>query len=578
MSDIYLPLRASDFTLTHKWHTNIQISLNGTEKRSCLFSWPRVKINMTIPTGKYLAQAWMRRSFYEHVDDTWGLPIWCDLSSITSTATGSTIPCDTTGRHFYESRECMVINKLISSWDDYEICTISGVSDDTITISGALGKSWAAGSFVVPVYDFRTDFKGSIERHVQEYDRISIEGIESFETDRTWDYTPPASGTVTYRGKELFIFKPVSPKEEIWSRNSSLQQYLGKGFKHSYISTTGRKYENSFLLSAEETPEVLDFFDRHKGRYSTFWFPTWNKDIKAAQAINSSDTAIYIQDIDYDISWFLNDVIGRNIYIQFPDGSYTCRKITNATSSTIILNSAIGTSVSLNDLNKMYISFLELGRFDQDEIELEYLQGKRIAQTQLYFHGLINEADDYVPPPVSITAYPAASADDGYYYISWNNNFVDLALGDISGNNAYMFLRFQNVSVPQGATITEAYIRFTAYSNKTGTPVLTKIYFNDADNATAPTDWTTQQAKVKTTAVLDWDINICWVNDTKYNTDDLSDVIQEVVDRPGWVSGNAMMALIQDDGSASGVYKAASSYDYVSGAEKAELHITYSAE
>jgi len=472
----------------------------------------------------------------------------------------------------------MVINKLISHWDDYEICTISGVAENAITISGALGKSWAAGNFVVPVYDFRTNFKGSINRQIREYDTISMEGVESFESARAFDYTAPASGTVTYRDKELFVYKPNSPKDETWSRAATIQQYLGKGFKHSYYSDTERKHEHSFLLGAEEVPEVLDFFDRHKGRYETFWFPTWNKDIKPAQAINSSDTAIYIQDIDYDISWFLNDTIGRHIYIQFPDGSYVCRRIINATSSTIILNGTVGTSVSLANLSKMHISFLELGRFDQDEIELEYIQGRRIAQTTLYFHGLINEVDDYVPPPVSITVYPAASGDDGYYYSAWNNNFADLLLGDFGGYNGYVFLRFPNVTVPQGATISEAYITFTAYSNKTGTPVLTKIYFNDSDNATAPTDWTTQQAKVKTTAVVDWDINIAWANDSEYDTDDLSDVIQEVVDRPGWVSGNAMMALIQDDGSADGVYKNASSYDYSSAAEKAELHITYSAE
>jgi len=254
MSEVYLPLRASKFTLSHIWRTNVQTSLNGTEKRSSLFSWPRVKISMEMPCGIYKAQAWMRRNFYAHVDDTWGLPLWCDLSSITSTATGSTIPCDTTGRHFYESRECMVINKLISNWDDYEICTISGVAENAITISGALGKSWAAGNFVVPVYDFRTNFKGSINRQIREYDTISMEGVESFESARAFDYTAPASGTVTYRDKELFVYKPNSPKDETWSRAATIQQYLGKGFKHSYYSDTERKHEHSFLLGAEEVP------------------------------------------------------------------------------------------------------------------------------------------------------------------------------------------------------------------------------------------------------------------------------------------------------------------------------------
>ena len=580
MADRYLMLRPSKCYVSHIWRTVIHTKLSGVERRAALYSTPRIKMEIDILTGQHTAQRSIRAGLFHNAPDIWGVPMWSNLTEITSTASGTTIPCDTRYGHFYVGQECVVINKNVTSWSDYEVRTITNVSDTELTVSGTLTSSWAKDNYVVPMYNCRIkDANAGISRQVRSADTISLTAVEALETGYTSNYETPASGTLTYRDKEVLLNKPISPKDESWLYTIYGQQDMGFGFTYTYQTDAVRKYNNRFILGTrEEISDLLNFFDRHMGRYACFWFPTWNQDINIVSAVAADDVILNIEDIDYDTEWFVNDLIGRRLYIQLPDGSYVFRRVTNATSNTIVLDSAIGTAVSASNLSKLLISFLELGRFDQDEIEIEPIQAREnLAYVSLSFHGLIQEEDDYAPAPVSITAYPAASADDGYWYgVSWNNNWADLILGDSSGNEGHVFVRFPDVDVPQGATITEAFVRFKSYNSRSDV-VHVKIYFNASDDATAPGNKTEQQNKVKT-SYIDWDIYDSWVSGTQYDTVDISSIIQEVVDRPGWSEGNAMMVLIENDGSGYNNKRGASSYNHSSGVNKPELHITYTSE
>lgn len=395
MADTYLTLRASNQTVSHIWRTNVQTTLNGSERRKKLYSFPRVKVETEIPVFLNDAQSWLRRELFHHIDDLWGIPVWPDISEITSTASGTNVPCVTTDRHFKVGRECLVLNKNLSDWNDYEVHDIASVSGTFLTLSGTgLSTTWEAGNYAIPLYDCRTNFKVNISRQLQEMDTIKLDCVEAVEST-LYDYTAPASGTVTYRDKEVFIYHPTSPKKEVWSKPTSLQQYLGVGLKHTYHTDTVRKYEQELLLSGrDEIHDVLDFFDRHCGRYKSFWFPTWNRDIKLRDAVASDATILPIVDIDYDVEWLPNDVIGRHIMVRLPDGTFVCRKVSNATSNTLILTESLGTAISAAQADGIYISFLELGRFDTDTVEIVYEAGTPdIAYTKLYYHGLIEEAE-----------------------------------------------------------------------------------------------------------------------------------------------------------------------------------------
>lgn len=165
-------------------------------------------------------------------------------------------------------------------------------------------------------------------------------------------------------------------------------------------------------------------------------------------------------------------------------------------------------------------------------------------------------------------AYPQANTDDatawGTYY---DYNFTSCTIGNITGSGAAtMMLRCPSIPIPQGSTIISCEASFRASSTQSSTTVNLRIYCNDIDNAVAPANKTAFDALDKTTAYADWDNVAAWTLSTRYSSPDLSSVLQEVIDRPGWVSNNAVIFLIQDNGSSSGAvrdvsdYKSSSSY------------------
>jgi len=146
--------------------------------------------------------------------------------------------------------------------------------------------------------------------------------------------------------------------------------------------------------------------------------------------------------------------------------------------------------------------------------------------------------------------------DDGYTVetsSTFDNTSQSFEVGERAGGpgaeNAFM--RFRNVTVPNGATITAAHIEIVATGGTTTGSVVSNIYADDIDDAVAPTDDTEHDALTRTTAFTAWDNPAAWRTGTTYNSPDIASVIQEVVDRAGWVSGNALQILWDDDGSGS---------------------------
>lgn len=134
-----------------------------------------------------------------------------------------------------------------------------------------------------------------------------------------------------------------------------------------------------------------------------------------------------------------------------------------------------------------------------------------------------------------------------------NINSSDIELGyDLGLTNTYQWsgLRFQNITVPRGATITSAYIEFTtASTNLLGSGNLI-IRGQASDNpATFTTARSNISSRTRTTAVVNWNNVPSWIiNGAKNSTPSLKTVVQELVNRAGWNSGNSMVFIIDGTG------------------------------
>tara|TARA_Y100000356_G_C11198144_1_gene256111 strand:- start:80 stop:547 length:468 start_codon:yes stop_codon:yes gene_type:complete len=108
------------------------------------------------------------------------------------------------------------------------------------------------------------------------------------------------------------------------------------------------------------------------------------------------------------------------------------------------------------------------------------------------------------------------------------------------------YFRFQNVVVPQGATIDSAYIKLNWEG---GEEVDFLIAAVDVDDFDVPTDNTYAAHGTETTATVSWNIPSEGSQDSgKYykTSPDIKTIIQEIVDRTGWSSGNAIGIIVRE--------------------------------
>ncbi|NEQ48728.1 MAG: T9SS type A sorting domain-containing protein [Leptolyngbya sp. SIO3F4] len=112
-------------------------------------------------------------------------------------------------------------------------------------------------------------------------------------------------------------------------------------------------------------------------------------------------------------------------------------------------------------------------------------------------------------------------------------------------------LRFQNIVIEQGTTIDSAFIVFHAHEGKTAADVAMLTIVGDAaddaqtfDAGGGFTDMYLLTDRPQTTAQVDWTVAEDWVIWQPYKTADISSIVQELVNRPGWTSGNAMAFIL----------------------------------
>jgi hypothetical protein len=114
------------------------------------------------------------------------------------------------------------------------------------------------------------------------------------------------------------------------------------------------------------------------------------------------------------------------------------------------------------------------------------------------------------------------------------------AVGHIVG------IRFHDIEIPPGAGILNAYVQFTASGSDAFVMSLT-VAGEAADDAASFSATTNDlSARPITASSATWN-PLGWGADTSdfgQRTPDLSAILQEIVDRPGWADGNALVLLI----------------------------------
>ncbi|NMH58957.1 PilC/PilY family type IV pilus protein [Alteromonas ponticola] len=136
-------------------------------------------------------------------------------------------------------------------------------------------------------------------------------------------------------------------------------------------------------------------------------------------------------------------------------------------------------------------------------------------------------------------------------------------------------MRFTNLNIPQGATITSAYIRFTSGGLNFPATRLAIRGELTGDSAAFSNASNNLSSRNKTANEIVWDSdNVFPLSEEIITTPDLGSVVQEVVDQGAWCGGQAMSILITGNSSDSGSSRKVKSYDQGEGGSP-QLVVTY---
>lgn len=152
--------------------------------------------------------------------------------------------------------------------------------------------------------------------------------------------------------------------------------------------------------------------------------------------------------------------------------------------------------------------------------------------------------------------------------------FIGHHVGKVWGGS----FRFTPVNIPAGARIDVAYIDSYAAAGGDTTGVNSNIYMEDADDPAAPTSYTEfdTQAGAVTTAFTAWD-DAAMVEQEFNQSPSIVDVVQEIVDRGGWASSQAMQVFWLDDTSDTNMAYWIVTHNSGDGSNAMKLHVEYCA-
>jgi len=126
--------------------------------------------------------------------------------------------------------------------------------------------------------------------------------------------------------------------------------------------------------------------------------------------------------------------------------------------------------------------------------------------------------------------------------------------GDLDLSVVPVGVRFANLAIPPGAVITSAALQFTAdqgFAGDNTTPVNLDVFAEAADNAPSfGSNFANVTGLPRTGASIGWIAPAWTINQSgpAQRTPDMRLVIQEVVGRPGWRSGNALVVILAGAG------------------------------
>lgn len=134
------------------------------------------------------------------------------------------------------------------------------------------------------------------------------------------------------------------------------------------------------------------------------------------------------------------------------------------------------------------------------------------------------------------------------YVVSTSTAELELTYSSKWNTDQAVGLRFTDLNIPAGATITRAFIEFTAHT-KPGDGTVVNLTLS-GEKAVDPAQFPDGQVmpaffgnRPKTDATVPWKITDAWAANQVYASADITPIVQEIIDLGGWTSGQSDLAI-----------------------------------
>jgi len=326
---------------------------------------------------------------------TYLIPISSDRAPLTANVmTGdSTVSLDTVGRDFEVGSRLR-----LGTWNNYETCAISSVTDTDVTIAGTLANDWPAGTPVRPVRKAKL-IRNKIKNHAadRESDTLDFQIVSSeLSTNRAAVFTP----ALTYRDEEIFNLERVRVdflqelSIEDFRRVNTLDNKTGTLDQFSGDTGTARSIPVRLLIRDNAArAQFFGWLATRQGQSVPLWIPSYENDF---QAVSKSGSNLTIQSIGYSQQYNLH-AARRDVCFILNDSTFACLRITAAEDNgdgteTLTFDDSVPT---LTDVNR--ISWLKYCRLQSDEIEIEWHRasssGATILECTIAFRELLTSPE-----------------------------------------------------------------------------------------------------------------------------------------------------------------------------------------
>lgn len=370
------------------WLTDVHQARGGSEKRTSPRESPRQSF-----THRYRLYGQERRQARMYLMDwqsqLFGLPLYEAQVALTADVSAGAFTINVTTRSYSDFRvggQAVVF----TSRDTFDALVIDSMTATSITFTTALQNSYEAGTVVAPIRRVQIADLVTADQH-----RLNLEDFSAtFEVQDTDVNLADTSAFSSYEGKVLLddcnpvvrtVAERFRTRVSVIDGKTGLREYRGRwpNMKRGHVQTfSGRTRQGVW--------EMRQLLYALRGRQVSFYTVTWSPDLLVTGTLTATQDLMDIENIGYTRFAQKRNPM-RHVRILFTDGSVLLREITDAEvvdadTERLTVDFAWPSTKTPSEVAR--VEFVELVRFDSDEIEIEHEEPGR-ARTSVPVLSLI---------------------------------------------------------------------------------------------------------------------------------------------------------------------------------------------